>query len=52
MHNIMKEKIKKFGDFNGWSGCMGLYFNSKTIRTLQKYGITPATTLLDAYNLL
>lgn len=25
----MKEKIKDFGEFNGWRGCMGLYFNVK-----------------------
>ncbi len=49
---MMKEKIKSFGDFNGWRGCMALYFNSKALRTLKKYGITPATTLEDAYNIL
>ena len=32
---MMKEKIKSFGDFNGWRGCMALYFNSKALRTLK-----------------
>ena len=31
----MKEKIKDFGEFNGWRGCMGLYFNTKQLRPLQ-----------------
>lgn len=48
----MKEKIKDFGEFNGWRGCMGLYFNVKTLRTIKKYGITSSTTLQDAYNIL
>lgn len=48
----MKDKIKDFGEFNGWRGCMGLYFNTKTLRTVMKYGITSATTLQDAYNIL
>ena len=48
----MKEKIKDFGEFNGWRGCMGLYFNVKTLRTVKKYGITSSTTLQDAYNIL
>lgn len=48
----MKDQIKNFGEFNGWRGCMGLYFSSKTIRTLKKYGITSATTLKEAYMLL
>lgn len=48
----MKDKIKDFGEFNGWRGCMGLYFNKKTLRTVKKYGITSATTLQDAYNIL
>ncbi len=30
----MKDKIKDFGEFNGWRGCMGLYFNTKTLRPL------------------
>lgn len=51
-YKIMKEIIKDFGDFNGWRGCMGLYFNTKTLRTVKKYGITSATTLQDAYNIL
>lgn len=49
---IMKDKIKDFGEFNGLRGCMGLYFNTKTLRTVKKYGITSATTLQDAYNIL
>lgn len=48
----MKEKIKEFGEFNGWRGCMGLYFNTKQLRPLKKYGITAATTLEEAYNIL
>lgn len=32
----MKEKIKEFGKFNGWRGCMGLYFNTKQLRPLEK----------------
>lgn len=24
----MKKKIKDFGEFNCWRGCMGLYFNT------------------------
>ena len=49
---IMKEKIKDFGDFNGWRGCMGLYFTTKQLRPLKKYGITAATTLEEAYNII
>lgn len=49
---IMKEKIKEFGKFNGWRGCMGLYFNTKQLRPLKKYGITAATTLEEAYNII
>ena len=26
----MKEIIKEFGEFNGWRGCMGLYFNKNS----------------------
>lgn len=48
----MKDIIKDSGEFNGWRGCMGLYFNTKTLRTVKKYGITSATTLQDAYNIL
>lgn len=48
----MKEKIKDFGVFNGWRGCMGLYFNTKQLRPLKKYGITAATTLEEAYNII
>lgn len=48
----MKEKIKDFGEFNGWRGCMGLYFNTKQLRPLKKYGITAATTLEEAYNII
>lgn len=51
-HKIMKEKIKEFGEFNGWRGCMGLYFNTKQLRPLKKYGITAATTLAEAYNII
>lgn len=51
-YKIMKEKIKDFGEFNGWRGCMGLYFNTKTLRLLKKYGITAATTLEEAYNII
>ncbi len=51
-YKIMKEKIKDFGEFNGWRGCMGLYFNTKQLRPLKKYGITAATTLEEAYNIL
>lgn len=29
-YKIMKEKIKDFGEFNGWRGCMGLYFNKNS----------------------
>lgn len=49
---IMKEIIKEFGEFNGWRGCMGLYFNAKQLRPLKKYGITAATTLEEAYNII
>lgn len=49
---IMKEIIKEFGEFNGWRGCMGLYFNTKQLRPLKKYGITAATTLEEAYNII
>lgn len=48
----MKEEIENFGKFNGWRGCMGLYFNTKELRQLKKYGITAATTLEEAYNIL
>ena len=48
----MKDKIKIFGDFNGWRGCMGLYFNTKALRSLKKYGISSDTTLVDAYKIL
>ena len=48
----MKEKIKEFGEFNGWCGCMGLYFNAKQLRHLKKYGITASTTLEEAYNII
>ena len=48
----MKEKIKDSGEFNGWRGCMGLYFNTKELRPLKKYGITAATTLEEAYNII
>lgn len=48
----MKEKIKDFGKFNGWRGCMVLYFNAKQLRHLKKYGITAATTLEEAYNII
>lgn len=51
-YKIMKEKIKDFGEFNGWRGCMGLYFNTKTLRTVKKYGITSSTTLQNAYKIL
>lgn len=51
-YKIMKEKIKDFGEFNGWRGCMGLYFNTKQLRPLKKYGITAATTLEEAYNII
>ena len=51
-YKIMKEKIKEFGKFNGWRGCMGLYFNTKQLRPLKKYGITAATTLEEAYNII
>ena len=51
-YKIMKEKIKDFGEFNGWRGCMGLYFNTKQLRLLKKYGITAATTLEEAYNII
>ena len=51
-YKIMKEKIKDFGEFNGWRGCMGLYFNTKELRPLKKYGITAATTLEEAYNII
>lgn len=51
-YKIMKEKIKDFGEFNGWRGCMGLYFNAKQLRPYTKYGITAATTLEEAYNIL
>lgn len=46
----MKERIRKFGELNGWRGCMGLYFTQKQLRTLKQYGITAATTLEEAYN--
>lgn len=49
---IMKEEIKNFGEFNNWRGCMGLYFSTKQLRPLKKYGITAATTLKEAYNTL
>ena len=48
----MKETIKEFGNFNGWRGCMGLYFNTKQLRPLKKFGITAATTLEEAYNII
>lgn len=48
----MKEIIKEFGEFNGWRGCMSLYFNAKQLRPLKKYGITAATTLEEAYNII
>lgn len=51
-YKIMKEIIKEFGEFNGWRGCMGLYFNTKQLRPLKKYGITAATTLEEAYNII
>lgn len=35
-YKIMKEKIKDFGEFNGWRGCMGLYFNTKNASPLEE----------------
>ena len=46
----MKEQIREFGEFNGWRGCMGLYFTQKQLRALKRYGITAAMTLREAYN--
>lgn len=48
----MKDEIKEFGEFNGWRGCMGLYFTTKQLRPLKKFGVTAATTLQEAYNIL
>lgn len=48
----MLEKIKDFGEFNNWKGCIGLYFNQKDIRPLKKLGITTGTSIKDAYIIL
>lgn len=48
----MKERIREFGEFNGWRGCMGLYFTQKQLRPLKNYGVTAATTLKEAYNII
>lgn len=48
----IKERIKYFGDYNCWRGCIGLYFTQKELRSLKKFGITSATTLQEAYYLI
>lgn len=48
----MEERIREVGEFNGWRGCMGLYFTQKQLRPLKKYRITAATTLKEAYNII
>lgn len=48
----MEERIKEFGEFNGWQGCMGLYFTQRQLRPLKKYGVIEATTLKEAYNII
>lgn len=45
----MEERIKELGEFNGWRGCIGLYFTQKQLRALKQYGITAETTLEEAY---
>ena len=33
---IMKQLLEKFGEFNNWKGCVGLYFNTKKLRQIAK----------------
>jgi len=32
----MEERIKDFGEFNGWKGFIGLYFTKKELRVIAK----------------
>lgn len=32
----MKEKVFELGKFNGWKGCICLYFNQKDVRKIAK----------------
>lgn len=52
----MKEKVFELGQFNGWKGCIGLYFNQKDIRMIAKeigikYTAIKEMTIKEVYEL-
>lgn len=51
MQNI-KEQLKEIGTYNNWKGYIGLYFTTKELRALKKFGITIDDTIKEAYNKL
>lgn len=51
MQNI-KEQLKEIGTYNNWKGYIGLYFTTKGLRALKKFGITADDTIKEAYNKL
>lgn len=47
----MKDKVKYYGDFNGWKGLIGFYFTKKELRQIAKeVGIK--TKEIEGYNLI
>lgn len=49
--NDMKDKVKYYGDFNGWKGLIGFYFTKKKLRQIAKeVGIK--TKEIEGYNLI
>lgn len=51
----MKNRIKSAGDFNGWKGNIGLYFNTKEVRLIGKeigiaYAQVKNMTISEVYN--
>jgi len=49
---MIKNKIKTLGDFNNWKGVIGLYLNSKELRTLKPLGINKSMTISQVYEIL
>lgn len=48
---ISLKSLENAGMFNGWRGCVGLYFTKRAINAVKKHGITEATSIKDAYNI-